>query len=1243
MENRILSNIKYTIHNYSNYDISLQETKDIIDVPYFPAQNLVDIEGINLFTPNVDLWFLLEDKNGKDRVFGLVNKPDQRLMFVELADDARYLQYRFGGTSYPQGRTKYSVTTDGRKIYIGFGECNGRYVNDLWEYDIYTNTWANLNYHIQEQSINTAPSRRGKVNIVNLPSEIWIFGGETDILKINSTSNRDIIPLNDIWVFDKNTRTWKNYDKQRILPHRQGNIIYIDSSTIKILIQGGLNEIGVEEPTAIWTINRETDEVTYEAFNPPFTPAYNNIALFIDGAIHYLVNGKLWKWDNDNNQFVEVKSGITTINPSNKKYIVIYQIPKNRGDSELLGSMNITECSVYDFDGNKLSTKTITPPPAQTTIPSINIGKYQTWYLYGIVGSTFNEDMFVTTHQTLQTKKISIAETEKPQERIYPAICYDRYNGRIWLFGGTDGTRFYNDLWYYQISEGKWYKVHDNVDDSDNETYPAPRQKAGIAIVVNGDFLYLIGGYSDTQSFNDFWQYNIKTGQWQKMYLSDNIPFGSQYFIFEWRDRLYLFNGECDGVYRFFYQQKQFIKQPFVFPGGSISDTLKGLIAQRQYLETPINVKVIDDYLFIQNNQVCLKVNLEDRSVTDLTYEFGIKSGLVWLDTFKALNPINGNVIYINISQLYPLTKNQVPNSWFSKDIEIPENSGIFFKDYLNTKHLTYYDDTGKYKVDGRVLPIDKGKLLVEQNVSIVGTESDYPDVDFTNQESIWQKTIEVMAQPTTFTFQPWFFYNKNKPPLDFYKSVRKVIYDDRRKRLFLVYQSGNILKLNTNDMTMFTYYPKFWEGSVVAYNKLKGKFWCFGGLRKFYGSEQDVRTPYTQRGFKCAQIVLGDEKCKTKEMTHCGIIELDINVNELSLRSIADYQREKKVQLVDYSVTKDYLISLINKYIENYEANRTNLSIEQIKKKIYTATQSLVDDISTLDIVYEKGERPKGRAYAISTQIDNKVYIFGGAQCYIKEGMMCGFKIDNPPYFTCKPGTLEGLSEDEIEKQAKLGVIYDLEKDEWIEIAQLPEWRYLASAIPSPDNRYIYIVGGFTKENCKGCSSDIIVYDTQYNKYTKLKGIPKNFKPRALPILHWLDDYHLLIMFGFNTRLQISQDGTTGKYLHIPLDDAWILDTKNKIMYKAFESLLSIGGVAVKDYYAKTQEDELTIQRTQYYIIPIPQQNADGSIDIKVMKYDLTSGNVDILKVIPTTELLNDFKFKIVDTDDGGDFQPLS
>jgi hypothetical protein len=643
---------------------------------------------------------------------------------------------------------------------------------------------------------------------------------------------------------------------------------------------------------------------------------------------------------------------------------------------------------------------------------------------------------------------------------------------------------------------------------------------------------------------------------------------------------------------------------------------------------------------------VNLKVDLDDRTVTDLTYEFGIGSGLLWLDTFKALNPTNGNVVYINISKLYPLTKNQIPNSWFSKDITLPENSGIFFKDYINTKSLVYYDDTGQYKINGRVLPLNKGELLVDQDVSIVGTESDYPDVDFTNPDSIWQKTIEVITKPTTYPFQPWFFYNKSKPPLDFYKSVRKVIYDDRRKRLFLVYQSGNILKLNTNDMTMFTYYPKFWEGSVVAYNKLKGKFWCFGGLRKFYNSKQEARKPYTQYGFECAQIVVGNEFCKKYELTHCGVIELDINVNELSLRSISDYLREHKVQMVDYSITKDYLISLINKYIESYEQNRVNLSIEQIKKKIYTATQSLIDDISTLDVVYEKGERPKGRAYAISAQIGNKVYIFGGAQCYEKKGVACDFNISNPPYFTCKPGTLEGLSDDEIDKQSRLGVIYDLDKDEWTEIAQLPEWRYLASAIPSPDERFIYIVGGFTGENCTGCSNDILVYDTKLNKFTKLKGIPSKFKPRALPILHWLDDFHLLIMYGFNSKLvgTNSSAGTNEEksYLHIPLNDAWILDTKNKIMYKAFEDL-GVEGISVKDYYAKTEEDELTIQRTQYLLFPVPQQEADGSIVIKLFKYDLTTGDVTPMNIIPTTEILNDFKFKIVDTDDGGDFQPLT
>ena len=115
-ENKILSNVEYGIHNRSNYDITLTETQGIIDVPHFPAQNLVDVSGdISLYRVMKHSILaavpFFDDNIHKERLFFLHNRLDARMNFIEIAEDARYYHYSFSGLSYPQGREQGAAIT----------------------------------------------------------------------------------------------------------------------------------------------------------------------------------------------------------------------------------------------------------------------------------------------------------------------------------------------------------------------------------------------------------------------------------------------------------------------------------------------------------------------------------------------------------------------------------------------------------------------------------------------------------------------------------------------------------------------------------------------------------------------------------------------------------------------------------------------------------------------------------------------------------------------------------------------------------------------------------------------------------------------------------------------------------------------------------------------------------------------------------------------------------------------------
>ena len=76
------------------------------------------------------------------------------------------------------------------------GYANGRTMNDLWEYNIDTNEWKNLNLSLVETGANHTPTRRRKSNIVKFPSSLFIFGLTTQMYSQTIELEDAVISIN---------------------------------------------------------------------------------------------------------------------------------------------------------------------------------------------------------------------------------------------------------------------------------------------------------------------------------------------------------------------------------------------------------------------------------------------------------------------------------------------------------------------------------------------------------------------------------------------------------------------------------------------------------------------------------------------------------------------------------------------------------------------------------------------------------------------------------------------------------------------------------------------------------------------------------------------------------------------------------------------------------------------------------------------------------------------------------------
>jgi hypothetical protein len=108
------------------------------------------------------------------------------------------------------------------------------------------------------------------------------------------------------------------------------------------------------------------------------------------------------------------------------------------------------------------------------------------------------------TYDTTNDSWTQLTPTNSPPARTYAQMVYTGTgtNTEIYLFGGNDGTTYYNDVWRYDGSD--WTQV------STNGTPPAARTHHAIAYDSDNDTILLFGGRDATSTLlADTWQLDV--------------------------------------------------------------------------------------------------------------------------------------------------------------------------------------------------------------------------------------------------------------------------------------------------------------------------------------------------------------------------------------------------------------------------------------------------------------------------------------------------------------------------------------------------------------------------------------------------------------------------------------------------------------------------------------------------------------------------------------------------------------
>ncbi|HDD45436.1 MAG TPA: hypothetical protein ENG63_11375, partial [Candidatus Desulfofervidus auxilii] len=510
----ILNNIKWNLINKSNFEISKEQiNKEILDIPYFPAQNYVNFDG------NLDIYSDICIKYFTDgtTLFGLYEPEieSQRFILIEIRNNARKFNYRFTSQEFPQFRKYFSLTYDDNYLYLFGGYVNQRCSCDLWIYYYSTNKWENKTPIFPESE--NYPGRRRYGSLIKKDNYLYLFGGEVDVIIGQFERSENWITLNDLWRFDLDSSTWIQYDLGSFLPREIGKIVYVDEQYL---------HIAFADKIIVYDLINDNIHDTIGNLSNPIEK--DIISFYKNNKWYILTSGKkLYEYNPYSYTFSLVQNNVLAIDDSGIGFIY-HTESKNYGNVDYTRTKKVfCPKKIEISSGNEIEKYDINVFPAGYITNICHIGDKKLFIFSGIdyynnryVFYEGQNSTWIFDGKTNQTTLIDTTSQICPCERIYAGICYDKDRNCIWLFGGWNGTNYLNDLWKFDLNTYKWIKI-----DAQGEI-PDKRRKVGICYVLGK--VWIVGGENEAETFNDMYYYDIETNTWHREYPIDIIPFGTE-------------------------------------------------------------------------------------------------------------------------------------------------------------------------------------------------------------------------------------------------------------------------------------------------------------------------------------------------------------------------------------------------------------------------------------------------------------------------------------------------------------------------------------------------------------------------------------------------------------------------------------------------------------------------------------------------------------------------------------------
>jgi hypothetical protein len=119
------------------------------------------------------------------------------------------------------------------------------------------------------------------------------------------------------------------------------------------------------------------------------------------------------------------------------------------------------------------------------------------------------------------TQKIAHGTAGSPAARYIHSVAWDPASAGVIMFGGSDGSSYKNDLWWYDPGTNTWtQKIA-------HGTAGSPTARAMHSIVWGGQRVIMFGGigsFNPPNFYNDLWWYNPSNNTWARQTTTGGHP-----------------------------------------------------------------------------------------------------------------------------------------------------------------------------------------------------------------------------------------------------------------------------------------------------------------------------------------------------------------------------------------------------------------------------------------------------------------------------------------------------------------------------------------------------------------------------------------------------------------------------------------------------------------------------------------------------------------------------------------------